>query len=172
MTNKSKMFKNIFYKYFNSLTVFAKKFVDNEEQARDLVQEVFIKIWESNTDFNSEIALKTYLYFSTKNICIDYYRKNKEISLVEEKEDILCEDNYLNEIIKEETYRILDEALDTLGDQSKKIIKMTMQGYSNKEVASSIGISLNTVKTLKLRAYKKLKTILGNELIVMLIACI
>ena len=172
MTNKSKIFKNIFYKYFNSLTIFAIKFVNNDEQARDLVQEVFIKIWESNTDFNTEIALKTYLYFSTRNICIDYYRKNKGILLVAEKEDIPYEDNYLNEIIKEETYRILDEALDTLGDQSKRIIKMTMQGYSNKEVSSSIGISLNTVKTLKSRSYKKLKIILGNELIIILIVCI
>lgn len=166
INNNDEFFQELFYKYFNSLTVFATRLINDEETARDLVQEVFMKLWQVDNNFESEIALKTYLYYSTKNICIDFYRKNKKIEFVEHGGEIFHTDNYLKEIVREETYRLIDEALDSLGEKSKEIVKYTMQGCSNNDIADNMGISVNTVKTLKLRSYKILRELLGKQLLI------
>lgn len=56
---------------------------------------------------------------------------------------------FLKEVTRQETFRILHTAIDKLPAQSKQIIMLSMEGLSNAEVGEKLGISVNTVKTLK-----------------------
>lgn len=64
---------------------------------------------------------------------------------------------FMNTLLQEELYEYLYKVIETLPFRTKKIIKLTLNGYSNKEIAEALNISINTVKTLKKSGYKKLK---------------
>ena len=61
-----KVFESVFHRYYASLCYFANKFVHDEEAARDIVQEVFLRFWESQGKFANETALKSYLYLCVR----------------------------------------------------------------------------------------------------------
>jgi len=158
-------FKDIFMDFFVSQVNFARKITGNEEDAKDIVQEIFLKIWNSNASFPNEIAFKSYLYISTRNACIDHLRKKRSISA---DIDIAVNiEEEVNEAMKEEAFRLLDKAIETLPPQTKKIIKLTLSGRSINEIADNLKITVNTVKTLKLRAYKTLRDKFGDMFIML-----
>lgn len=66
----------------------------------------------------------------------------------------------LNRLIEEDINQILIDAINTLPGQSARIMRLVLSGYENKEIAQVIGVSVNTIKTLKYSAMKKLKEFL------------
>ena len=65
-------------------------------------------------------------------------------------------------VIEEETYRIVNEAIDALPVQSRRIIKLSLEGKQNKEISEELGISVNTVKSLKYKAMDVLRVALKD----------
>ena len=72
-------------------------------------------------------------------------------------------------VIEEEAYRIIDDAVNALPPQSARIVKMYLDGKQNKEIAEILGISVNSVKTLKYNALDSLKTLLKDYFYVLLL---
>ena len=74
---------------------------------------------------------------------------------------MLESEEYLRDnVIEEEVYAIIYKAIDELAPQSRKVILLSLQELSNGEIAEKLGISVNSVRTLKQNAYKKLKGLL------------
>ncbi|MEQ6119130.1 sigma-70 family RNA polymerase sigma factor [Reichenbachiella sp. MALMAid0571] len=158
-------FKALFNAYFPTLCLYAERIVSDSDAAKDVVQEVFIKLLKSDAMFENEKSIKAYLYILTRNSSIDSIKKNRNsLRLTDDEYFSYSENDFLEDIVKEETYRMLDVAIKKLGLQSQKIIQLSMNQLSNPEIAEELDISVNTVKTLKLRAYKKLKNILAHQL--------
>ena len=169
-------FRSIFDKYFPSLCVFANRFVNDEDLSKDMVQEVFLKVWNSATEFESEKSLKVYLYLATKNTCFDYLKKEKrkkqtgDFDTERINDDThLEDDSVMLEIIREETYRQLEDAIGLLPEQARKVVLLNLRSFSNQEIADELNVSINTVKTHKLNAFKKLRELLGNQFVVLLL---
>jgi len=169
-------FRSIFDRYFPSLCVFANRFVNDEDLSKDMVQEVFLKVWNSATEFESEKSLKVYLYLATKNTCFDYLKKEKrkkqtgDFDTERINDDThLEDDSVMLEIIREETYRQLEDAIDLLPEQARKVVLLNLKSFSNQEIAEELNVSINTVKTHKLNAFKKLRVLLGNQFVVLLL---
>ena len=72
------------------------------------------------------------------------------------------------EFVREETYRLLDEAIQKLPPKRRKIIQLYLKGYSNKEIAEYLNVSINTVKTQKIIAYKKIRIYVDSHVLMML----
>ena len=72
-------------------------------------------------------------------------------------------------MIEEETYRIVNEAIDALPTQSRRIIKLSLEGKQNKEISEELGITVNTVKSLKYKAMDVLRVALKDYYYVFLI---
>ena len=168
-------FEAFFNQMFPSLCVFACRFVNNEEVAKDLVQDVFTKIWNSAVEFESEQSMKTYFYLSTKNKCFDYIKHKKvtktDLSLSEKYDTEafkISEDDVINEIIREETYKLLKDSIKQLSPKSREILLLNLKGFSNQEIAEQLGVSINTIKTHKLHAFRKLREIFGNQYVILL----
>ncbi len=162
-------FKEIFDTYFPSLCVFANRFMKNEEIAKDIVQEAMLKIWKSQQVFHSRKSMRVYFYLTTKNTCLDYLAKEKKRKTDDLTENIMEDKNVIHEIIREETYRLLEDAIDQLGEKQQEVIKLNISGYSNKEIAEELGVSINTVKTHKLTAYRQLREIFGKQFVTFLL---
>lgn len=169
----SVFFKELFNKFFPSLCLIASRILKDEEKGKDVAQDAFVKLWEkSHEEFSDEGALQAYLYVLVKNSCIDALRKEKKIqwTSLEDQVHLPNEQLVLDEILREETLRLLSGAIGNLSKQAAQTVELTLQGMSNQEIADELGVSVNTVKTVKKRAYLKLRSQLGNPFLLLLLA--
>jgi RNA polymerase sigma-70 factor (ECF subfamily) len=127
------------------------------------VQDVFLRLWKSEAKFDSLSSLKAFLYNSVKNASLNALRYHAKFSgsgmhgdqtanLPEMKESAIE-----RMIIEEEYVRQIHLAINKLSDERRKIILLSMEGHGNKKIAQSLGISVNTLKTLKRKAYRFLR---------------
>jgi len=166
-----KEYKNLFDTSYTTLCLFSNTYINNIETSKDVVQEVFIKIWENKVTFKNEHTIKSYLYTAVKNKSLDLlkskrYKSTDHVS-AEELEKLETEPFFLREVVILETSNIIEKAITTLPTKCAEIMKLSVQGYSNSEIATELGISINTVKTQKKIAYKKLKPLLKEYLLLL-----
>ncbi|SFT12772.1 RNA polymerase sigma-70 factor, ECF subfamily [Zhouia amylolytica] len=164
-------FKTIFEHLFPSMCVLASRILKSEDKGKDIAQEAFVKLWRKDTEeFTDQKALQAYLYVLVKNACISELRKEaKHKSTILEEGLTISQQAFLNEILREETYKLLHIAIKELSPQAENVVKLTLQGYQNQDIANELNVTVNTVKTVKKRAYKALRTKLGNQFIAILL---
>ncbi len=163
---KQKAFNEVFHHYFHPLSAFAYKYVNDVAVVEDMVQEVFISFWEKRGDFDHPAALKSYLYTSVRNRCLNHLKhlaveKKHEPALLYQLES---EQHFSRQVIEEETFRYLLGEIRNLPEASREIMILALNGLKNPEIAEELGISVNTVKTQKKIAYAKLKDKLGPRM--------
>lgn len=154
-----KAFKILFEAYSEQLYLYAAGFLGDREEARDIVQDAFVYLWENRKKITYTGSLYSYLLRSVKNSCIDYKMHEKV------KEKYIREMEYLQDEAEEvsdnfeESYKRLQKVIDSLPPKCKEIFVLgCVEGYSYKEVATCLGVSVNTVKTQIKLAYKKVKS--------------
>jgi RNA polymerase sigma factor (sigma-70 family) len=69
-----KAFRAVFDEYFNALAAFGYKYISDQFVVEDLVQEAFISFWEKREDFNHINAVKSFLYTSVRNKCLNHLK--------------------------------------------------------------------------------------------------
>ena len=118
----------------------------------------YIEVWEKRADFYFVAAIKSFLYMSVRNACLDYLRHQK-VQRRNEPELILwlTEEGEEEFILEEEVHAMVYDAIKDLSERSRRVVILTMEGLSNPEIAKELGVSVNTVKTIKLRAYRVLR---------------
>jgi len=153
-------FQKIFEEYYQGLVVFAKKYVSDLDTAREIVQDFFVKFYEKRYFLNINTSLKSYLYLSIKNSCLNYIKssnirqKHYENILILEKDDSNWSDKMEETELEEKIYKAVKE----LPTQCSRIFKMNrFEGYSNKEIAGKLDISIRTVETQISKALKILR---------------
>ena len=167
----SKEFNQIFERLFPPMYMLASRILKSEEKGKDIAQEAFVKLWEKDVEeFASEKALQAYLYVLVKNACISQYRKEKNTFNTPLKNGIdIIQKSFLDEILRQETYMLLYDAIKDLSPQAVRVVELTLEGYRNEDIANELEVTINTVKTVKKRAYKKLKEKLGNQFVTILL---
>jgi RNA polymerase sigma-70 factor, ECF subfamily len=172
-----KAFEYIFKSYYALLCTYAFDLIRNDEQAEDLVQEVLIKVWENRSKIDIKTSLKSYLYRSVYNQCLNLL---KHIRVVKKLENKYIEDTLLNVefvLFTEETFtlddyfyegleRDIEEAIQSLPEQCRIIFQMSrFENLSYEEIARKLDISVNTVKTQMRRALEKLRTNIKKKIV-------
>ncbi len=161
---KTYSFNTCFVEMFPALCSFAEKYLDDGELAKDIVQDIFTKLWDRFEEFDSDIRIKTYLYRSIRNTSINHLKHLK----VEDKynkrrsDELDSEKSFLSDILEKETHRIIYQAIEELPEKQKEIVYKSIWGLSNAEIAEEMHVSINTIKTQKARAYKQLRHKLQN----------
>ncbi|PIF05793.1 MAG: RNA polymerase sigma-70 factor [Draconibacterium sp.] len=165
-------YKDLFNQHYESLCLFAYSHISDLEVSKDIVQEVFIKIWEDNITFNHEKSIKPYLYTAVRNKSLDLL-KSKHYKATQNKtskeiEYLETEVVFLREVLINETSQIIESSINTLPPKCAAIMRFSLRGYTNNEIAEKLKISINTVKAQKKIAYKRLKPILKDYFILIL----
>lgn len=167
--NDRSAFEMLFKKYYPSFCIVAFRYVEDRDIAKDIAQEVFIKFWDKRNEYSEIPSIKTFLYVLVKNASLNYIRnqkiKEKHLNLIEKESDLF----FHQVAIPEETYRQLEAVIEKLPPQSANIMRLTMKGFSNMQIAEQLGVSVNTVKTLKYNALRNLRTYLGEFSFTMLL---
>lgn len=152
------VFKEIFDEFYLPLRSFAYRYVENDAVTDDFVQDAFLMIWERRKDFSMIAAMKSFLYTTVKNSCLNYL-KRQQVKIRNEGPltRLLEADNDGQIILEEEIHARVYRAIKDLSPQARQIILYSMEGLSNPEISKKMELSLNTVKTVKLRAYRTLR---------------
>lgn len=168
----AKEYKSIFNDLYRSLCLFANTYLENLDVSKDLVQDIFIKIWEDNIEFQNKNKIKSYLYTSVRNKSIDYLKSKhfKSTTLLSEikLEQLESDSFFMREVVVSETSAILEKAINTLPNRCAQIIRLSANNFTNMEIAKNMDISINTVKAQKKIAYKRLKPLLKEHFILLL----
>ena len=153
-------FEEMFHYYYPSLCYFATKMVHDADEAEDIVQSVLVGFYESKPSFRNDTALRTYLYRSVNNRCLNFIEKQRKNIPVSEKqpgENPEIETAYFYQF----EARVLDEifrALETLPGKCRRIFEMSyIERLSLRDISLALDISENTVKTQRLRAKQLLR---------------
>lgn len=163
---EEKIYKKIFCKYYTLLYMFASKYVSSDN-ADDIVQDVFLKLWESHTSFKNEEHIKLYLYKSTHHSCLNYIKHQqyveKELSSLSEISESQLDFHVEEEHIENSILSNIFQAIDNLPAKCKTIFILTyLDDMSTQEIAKKLHISINTIKTQRLRAKEALREALKD----------
>ncbi len=161
-------FKRFFESFYPSLFGFAEKYLHDEDASKDVVQDAFIYFWNKREDIFSIPSGKIYLYKYVKNHCLNYLRDKRGMdskTITAYNSEIF----YRDSVLEEEIYQYIYKAIQTLSPQGKMVMELTLEGLKNSEIAEKLGISLNTVKTIKKRAFNNIRIEMGEHMILMLI---
>ncbi len=155
---------------------FAEEYILSGEDAENIVQDVFLELWEKRDVLSMPINMTAFLFTSVKNRCIDYLRHKVVVGKIAKKireEQLLIlkmkfesleafdRDISLNDDIE----TALTRAVDSLPEKCRRIfIKSRIEGKKQKEIATELNISVHTVETQMTIAYKKLRSALKNYL--------
>ena len=153
--NDNTVMKRLFERFYLPLRSFAFRHVGDDSITEDFVQTAFLNLWERRENFRLVSAVKGFLYLNVRNACLNYLkRKRVEARHEQELAREMSEQESVDAALEEEVTALVYEALKELSEQARRIVLQTMEGASNAEIAERLEISVNTVKTLKLRAYR------------------
>lgn len=156
------VFRKLYEDFYPTLTIFALRYLNDNMQAADVVQNTFIKFWERKDNFDSYFKIKSFLYIVVKHECLNIIRDNKKMVYASiEKFDSV--EFYRNALVEEESYRIFYHAVNSLPKQCNRIINLAIEGKKNSEIAKILGISEGTVHKQKKISYKKLRILLNDN---------
>lgn len=151
------------------MCLFANRYLSDPELSKDAVHDVFIILWESSVQLDKLYNEKGYLYILVRNHCLDILRKQSvrhKYSQSQEWTEKESDDFLEMEILREETYRLLEKAVDRLPERSREILRMKLAGLKNQEIADRLHLSVNTVNTLKKNSYKLLRNLLQDKFLI------
>lgn len=149
MTEKS--LQDLFYKYYQVLVNYAYGILKSESKAKDAVQDVFLKLWESDMGLIDATA-KSLLFTMTRNACIDMIRK-------EQKEEEEQRYSMNPEVDEEEMDNLwlkekIINSVRHLPPKCREIFTLSkMNGLTYAEIAEHLGISVKTVESQMYKAY-------------------
>ena len=167
-------FDSLFHKYSENLFAFAHSITRETFAAEEITQLVFLKVWEKRAQIDEHLSFKSFLFSVAYNETISWLRneksKNRRIN-----EFVLTSGYLTNETEYTVEYKDIEEIagqiVDRLPEKRKEIFKLSReQGFSNKEIAEKLGISVKTVENQMTSALKYLRQKLSeNEILGLLL---
>ncbi len=144
-------FRQLFEEYYTPLVLFADSYINNTEQSRDIVQDIFLTLCSNKEKFSSIEKLKSYLYSAVKNKSLKEIRHEKvkdkyasHITYTKEETS-----SFWDKVLEEEVYRHLYISINKLPNQTQKVYLLYLKGYKNQEIAEELDIAVETVKSHK-----------------------
>lgn len=169
-------FDSIYINNFSRLFLFAKEYVLFDEEAENIVQDIFLMLWEKREALRVDVSLTAYLFTLVKNKCIDFLRHQ----MVEQMYSENVKHEYNEELnvklfalesfdhnfsSEEDIETLLRNAIDKLPERCRLIfIKSRIEGKKYKEIAEELNLSVNTVEGQISIALKKLREELKDYL--------
>ncbi|MDP4183666.1 MAG: RNA polymerase sigma-70 factor [Bacteroidota bacterium] len=146
-----------FRKYYLRLKTLAFRIIQDEDISNDLVQDIFLILWENRTQIDETRSLKSWIFLSLRNNCLNYIRKQKteqrylDYVTFQNKSQELFLNNFLEEnekeALKNEMINEVLSIVNTLSPQCKRVFEMSrFQRMKNKEISEMLDISVRTVE--------------------------
>ena len=164
-------FDTIYFQYSKRLYGFVLKLIKQEADAEEIVQEVFIKIWESRDKIDTYTSFESFLFTIAYNSTISLLRKRvneeKYIDHLKSRQNNLSNPDIIDEIHYNQLNEKVQSLINQLTPRQKEIFKLSReQGFTYKEIAEKLSLSVNTVENHMVKALNYLKSNIDKNLIV------
>jgi RNA polymerase sigma-70 factor (ECF subfamily) len=151
-------FEEVYYAFHEKLYFYFLKRTTDADVATELVQLTFIKLWRYRSNLNEELPLSQQIFRIARTTLIDVLRHKAQHRSIPIATDQLPELPDTSHVAHErETRDMMHRAIEHLSPERKKIIQYRINGFSNREIAAHLSISLKTVENQVNRAIKQLK---------------
>ena len=150
-------YEELFKQTFPRMLVYCRFFIHDQEQANDLAQDCFVKLWEKRSSIKTSQSVESLLFVMLRNRCLNYLRDQKlhskgiNLHLLEENElQHLFQLDFIGKEeakLEEQLILAIRESVDKLPEKRKNVfIKAKIEGKKNKDVADELGISVKAVE--------------------------
>ncbi|MEM6735019.1 MAG: RNA polymerase sigma-70 factor [Bacteroidota bacterium] len=167
LRNKNKRaFELVFNHYFGIMVLYAARFMDTKVEAEEIVQDVFVKFWEKCSSLSPDSSIKSYLYRSVHNSCLNAIKHEKvrdgyKQHIIQFLESSYLEDHELND--PDAIRKRIHNEVDRLPPRCSEIFKLSrFEGLKYQEIADHLGISVKTVEVQMGKALKLLRETLQD----------
>lgn len=174
-------FDEFYIHWFSRMKNFAREYVISEDDAEDIVQDIFAEIFDKYISLNNHVNIVAYIFTTIKNRCIDHLRRK----IIEQEASSYLQEEHLltlrmkidsleilnQDLLKEQgVEKVIRKALEALPERCRIIlIKHKIEGIKQKEIAKELNISPKTVENQISIAYKKLREQLKDFSILLLL---
>ncbi len=173
-------FHHLYIEYYSSLCIYAKNFTRNKEIAEEVVQNVFISMWEHKGHLNIESSLKSFLFVSIRNGCLNHLKHLQVINkfnlyytqLLKDAQDLfnVSQETGDSLLMANELEEKISKEIELLPEQCRRIFIMSrFDCLTHQEIADKLGVTINTVHRQTSIALEKLRLALKNYLIIFLL---
>jgi RNA polymerase sigma-70 factor, ECF subfamily len=169
-------FKLLYNRYNKKIYYFSLKYLGNNVEAEELVQSVFINVWENRESLDAAIPIKNYIYKAAVNYIYNYLKK-KAIRARYIESEINKGEIYSNltyeQVFFHDLERSLNSIIETFPERQQKIFRLSrVEGLSHKEIARKLDLSERTVENQIYRSLKIIKNAIkgGIAVVLMLIS--
>jgi RNA polymerase sigma-70 factor (ECF subfamily) len=173
-SGSEKAFRMIMDHWYPRLFNFANGYLNNPENAKEILQDVFLVLWDHRDKLTEDTNLNAYLFTLTRNRCIDLIRRERlvlqfrtdrqeEYRRLSENFEALS-DPILDNIFATELQQEIDLAVSSLPDQCRKVFLMSRtNGLKNREIGALLELSEKTVESHLTKALKSIKSALERK---------
>lgn len=160
-------FATLFYAYKDKLYGFLRSITKSDANAKDLLQDVFLKIWQNRTQLDGIENFNAYIFFVAQNQAIDQFRKSSKelfssVELLNLEADVVTPDP-ADALINKEAREKINEAVNQLPPQQKKIFVLHNEyGFKHHEIAVQLNISVSTTQNHMREALRNLRAYLAQ----------
>lgn len=166
VNDDEKAFSKLFELFYPPLSVYAKRYIEEQAIREDLVQDVFAALWEDRKKLSITTSVRNYLAVSVRNHCLNHLRR--EGLTRQYQESMLTENNGSDDediYLLTELYELLEKALSKLPATYRIVFEMhRMEGKDYNEIAETLHISVRTAKRYKSQVIEILKKELKDYL--------
>lgn len=157
-------FEQLFRELFKPLCNFAMKYVRDLDEAKNIVHEVFVVVWEKFDTLPADTNYRSYLFTAVRNRCLNSLRdRKKHVALDNISERDAAEENHSTET--EELEKQITLAIESLPEKCRMVFELNrMEGLKYAQIADKMGISIKTVEAQMSKALSVLRASLGEFL--------
>lgn len=167
--------RQLFSRYYRPLVLYADEYLKDRVAAEDIVQELFVTLWEEDHLLNiTNTSLGAYLYSAVRNRCYSYVRQKDVLRGTKELENLDIPVEWVADVNEERVDRVMNE-IEKLPDRTRQVVECVMlRNLKYREAAEELEISINTVKFLLKEGTKRLRerlTTLGADVFFFFLGC-
>lgn len=153
-------FEQLFKTYYAPLLLFARSYITDEDDCEEIVQGFFLKLWEDRRKININTSVKSYLFSSVRNRCLNHikHQKIKQVYQQQVMNAPADENQASNYFIEPDLMEKINKSIDSLPPRRREIFILSREhGLKYREIADQLGISIKTVETQMGQALKDLR---------------
>ncbi len=165
---RSKLLTTLYNDYYKALVAYSVQMTSEQSVSEDIVQNVFLRVWEREVNLQNPLQVKTYLYNSVRNESINHLRhqnvkQNYIQKVTAEFEEFHLTPEGNEDFFTEEIYRHLFQRIDALPQRQREVFLLCMEGKTYLEIGEALNISRETVKQRKRKAMEILRSELADK---------
>jgi len=160
-------FELLYHRYKKKLYYFSLRYLKDEAEAEEIVQIVFINVWEKRNYLDPTNSVKSYIYKAAANYIYNYLKKKsihaRFVDSQINKDEVLTNLTY-EQVLFNDLEKSINSIVGILPPQQQKIFQLNRnEGLTNDEIASKLDLSVRTVENQMYRALKTIRTILKEK---------